>query len=32
MRIGIAVSNSVPCLVGSQLRADEWTARFVTEH
>lgn len=32
MRIGISVSNSVLCLAGPELKADEWTARFVTEH
>ena len=26
------VSNGVLCLIGPELAADEWAARFVTEH
>ena len=26
------ISNGVLCLVGPELTADEWAARFVTEH
>ncbi len=32
MRTGPAVGYGVLCLVGPELTAEEWEARFVTEH